>query len=80
MFCMKTFFATLVLLNSHCNHQLHSPVDYDLLSALKDFVLEGATDENTENMGDFIVLSQIEKNLDTDIFWELLILLKKEKQ
>ena len=31
-------------------------------------------------MGDFIVLSQIEKNLDTDIFWELLILLKKEKQ
>ena len=26
----KAFFATLVLLNSHCNHQLPSPVDYEM--------------------------------------------------
>ena len=51
-----------------------------MLSALKDFrryLLEGATYE--ENMGDFIVLSQIEKNLDTEMCWELLILLKKKR-
>ena len=37
------------------------------------------TYKNTENMGDFIVLSQIEKNLDTEMFGELLILLKKKR-
>ena len=30
-------------------------------------------------MVDFIVLSQIEKNLDTEVFWELLIMLKKKR-
>ena len=30
-------------------------------------------------MVDFIILSQIEKNLDTEVFWELLIMLKKKR-
>ena len=43
------------------------------------YLLDGATYENTENMADFIVLSQIEKNVDAEMFWELLILLKNKR-
>ena len=43
------------------------------------YLREGVTNKNTEIMVDFIILSQIEKNLDTEVFWELLIMLKKKR-
>ena len=43
------------------------------------YLLEEATYEITKDMGDFIVLSQIEKNLDKEMFSELMVLLKKKR-
>ena len=43
------------------------------------YLLEEATYEITKDMGDFIVLSQIEKSLDKEMFSELMVLLKKKR-